>query len=620
VPRRDFPAHRNDLRNVAIVAHVDHGKTTLVDAMLWQSGSFRANQDVNERVMDSMDLEREKGITILAKNTAVQRGDTKINIIDTPGHADFGGEVERGLTMVDGVLLLVDASEGPLPQTRFVLRKALESRLPVVLVVNKVDRPDARTEEVVNEVYELFLDLDADETQIEFPIVYCVARDGRAGLVEAALADDLGPLFDTLLATVPAPSHDPEHPLQALVTNLDASPYVGRLALCRVRHGTIRKGQQIAWCRADGTIEYARATELYVTDALDRVPADEAGPGEIVALAGLPDVTIGETIADPDDPRPLPVTAVDEPSLSITLGINTSPLAGTEGDKVTASMIKNRLQQELIGNVSLRIRPTERPEVWEVQGRGELQLAVLVEIMRREGFELTVGKPEVLTKQVGGKRHEPVERVAIDVPEDYIGVVTQMLALRKGRMQQMVNHGSGWARMEYLVPARGLIGFRTEFLTETRGAGIMHHVFERYEPWHGELRTRPSGSLVADRRGPTTGFALSNLQERGVLFVAPGVDVYEGMIVGENARNEDMDVNACKEKKLTNMRASNSDELVRLIPPRPISLEQALEFIRNDECVEVTPRSIRLRKVEFSAGKRQSATSRRKRELEGAAQ
>ena len=620
MPRRDFPARRDDLRNVAIVAHVDHGKTTLVDAMLWQSGSFRANQDVNERVMDSMDLEREKGITILAKNTAVQRGETKINIIDTPGHADFGGEVERGLTMVDGVLLLVDASEGPLPQTRFVLRKALESRLPVVLVVNKVDRPDARTEEVVNEVYELFLDLDADETQIEFPIVYCIAREGRAGLTEDDLSDDLGPLFDTLLETVPAPSYDPDHPLQALVTNLDASPYVGRLALCRVRHGTIRKGQQIAWCRADGTIENARVTELYITDALERVPAEEAGPGEIVALAGLPDVTIGETIADPDDPRPLPVTAVDEPSLSITLGINTSPLAGTEGDKVTASMIKARLEQELVGNVSLRILPTERPEVWEVQGRGELQLAVLVEIMRREGFELTVGKPEVLTKKVDGKRHEPVERVAIDVPEDYIGVVTQMLALRKGRMQQMVNHGTGWARMEYLVPARGLIGFRTEFLTETRGAGIMHHVFERYEPWHGELRTRPSGSLVADRRGPTTAFALSNLQERGVLFVAPGVEVYEGMVVGENARSEDMDVNACKEKKLTNMRASSSDELVRLIPPRPISLEQALEFIRNDECVEVTPKSIRLRKVEFSSSKRQSATSRRKRELEGAAQ
>ncbi len=619
MPRRDYPARRDDLRNVAIVAHVDHGKTTLVDAMLWQSGSFRANQDVADRVMDSMDLEREKGITILAKNTAVQRGDTKINIIDTPGHADFGGEVERGLTMVDGVLLLVDASEGPLPQTRFVLRKALEARLPVVLVVNKVDRPDARADEVVNEVYELFLDLDADETQIEFPIVYCNAREGRAGLAADDLAADLTPLFEVLLETVPPPSYDPEHPLQALVTNLDASPYVGRLALCRVRHGTLRKGQQIAWCRADGTIENARATELFITEALERVPAEEAGPGEIVALAGLPEVTIGETIADPEDPRPLPVSTVDEPSLSMTLGINTSPLAGLEGDKLTASMVRTRLEQELVGNVSLRVLPTPRPEVWEVQGRGELQLAVLVELMRREGFELTVGKPEVLTKTVDGKRHEPVERVAIDVPEDYIGVVTQLLALRKGRMQQMVNHGTGWARMEYLVPARGLIGFRTEFLTETRGAGILHHVFDRWEPWHGELRTRPSGSLVADRRGPTTGFALANLQERGTLFTGPGVEVYEGMIVGENARSEDMDVNATKEKKLTNMRSANADELVRLIPPRPLSLEQALEFIREDECVEVTPKSIRLRKVEVSASKRQSQASKRKRERETAA-
>ena len=619
MPRRDHPARRNDLRNVAIVAHVDHGKTTLVDAMLWQSGSFRANQDVADRVMDSMDLEREKGITILAKNTAVQRGDTKINIVDTPGHADFGGEVERGLTMVDGVLLLVDASEGPLPQTRFVLRKALEARLPVVLVVNKVDRPDARADEVVNEVYELFLDLDADETQIEFPIVYCNAREGRAGLAADELEADLTPLFDVLLETVPAPSYDPAHPLQALVTNLDASPYVGRLALCRVHHGTLRKGQQIAWCRADGTIETARATDLFVTEALDRVPAAEAGPGEIVALAGLPEVTIGETIADPEDPRPLPVSTVDEPSLSMTIGINTSPLAGLEGDRLTASMVRTRLEQELVGNVSLRVRPTARPEVWEVQGRGELQLAVLVELMRREGFELTVGKPEVLTKDVDGKRHEPVERVAIDVPEDYIGVVTQLLALRKGRMQQMVNHGTGWARMEYLVPARGLIGFRTEFLTETRGAGILHHVFDRWEPWHGELRTRPSGSLVSDRRGPTTGFALANLQERGTLFVAPGVEVYEGMIVGENARSEDLDVNATKEKKLTNMRSSTADELVRLIPPRPLSLEQALEFIRDDECVEVTPTSIRLRKVELSASKRQSQASKRKREREAAA-
>jgi GTP-binding protein len=611
---------REDLRNVAIVAHVDHGKTTLVDALLWQAGSFRENQDVAERVMDSMDLEREKGITILAKNTAVRlAGGVKLNIVDTPGHADFGGEVERGLTMVDGVLLLVDASEGPLPQTRFVLRKALEAGLPVVLVVNKVDRPDARPKEVVDEVYELFLDLDADESQIEFPIVYANAREGRAGLAPDELAADLGPLVETLLATVPPPEYDADHPLQALVTNLDASPYVGRLALLRIRHGTLRRGAQIAWCRADGTIENARVTELYVTEALERVAAEEAGPGDIVALAGLPDVTIGETIADPEDPRPLPVTAVDEPSLSMTIGINTSRLAGQEGDKLTASAVKARLDQELVGNVSLRVTPTSRPDAWEVQGRGELQLAVLVELMRREGFELTVGKPEVLTRDVDGKTHEPVERVAIDVPEDYIGVVTQLLALRKGRMQQMVNHGTGWARMEYLVPARGLIGFRTEFLTETRGAGIMHHVFDRWEPWHGELRTRPTGSLVSDRRGPATAFAIFNLQERGSLFVAPTDEVYEGMIVGENARAEDLDVNATKEKKLTNMRSSTSDELVRLVPPRPLSLEQALEFIRADECVEVTPRSIRLRKVELSATKRQSLASRQKREREAAA-
>jgi GTP-binding protein len=611
-------ARRDDLRNVAIVAHVDHGKTTLVDALLWQSGSFRENQEVADRVLDSMDLEREKGITILAKNTAVRIAGTKVNIIDTPGHADFGGEVERGLTMVDGVLLLVDASEGPLPQTRFVLRKALEARLPVVLIVNKVDRPDARPAEVVNEVYELFLDLDADESQIDFPIVYANAREGRAGFAPDELAPDLQPLVETLLATVPAPSYDPEHPLQALVTNLDASPYVGRLALLRVQHGTIHKGDQVAWCRRDGTIEHARVTELYVTEALDRVPAEEAGPGEIVALAGLPAVTIGETIADAEDPRPLPVSSVDEPSLSVTLGINTSPLAGTEGDKLTASALIGRLEQELVGNVSLRVLPTARPDVWEVQGRGELQLAVLVEIMRREGFELTVGKPAVLTREVEGTTQEPVERVAIDVPEEYIGVVTQLFALRKGRLQQMVNHGSGWARMEYLVPARGLIGFRTEFLTETRGAGIMHHVFERWEPWHGELRTRPTGSLVADRRGHASAFAIAALQERGSLFISPRNELYEGMVVGENARGEDLDVNATKEKKLTNMRSANADELVRLIPPRPLSLEQALEFIREDECVEVTPKSIRLRKVELSATKRQTLASRRKRERDAA--
>ena len=611
--RSHLTATREDLRNVAIVAHVDHGKTTLVDALLWQAGSFRENQDVNERVMDSTDLEREKGITILAKNTSVRVGDVKLNIIDTPGHADFGGEVERGLTMVDGVLLLVDASEGPLPQTRFVLRKALQARLPVVLVVNKIDRHDARPEEVINEVYELFLDLDADESQIDFPIVYANARAGQAGLKPDELASDLKPLVDTLLATVPAPEYDPEHPLQALVTNLDASPYLGRLALCRIYHGTITKGQQIAWCRSDGTIENARVTELFITDALDRVPAESAGPGEIVAIAGLPEVTIGETIADPDDPRPLPVSTVDEPSLSITIGINTSPLAGTEGNRLTASMVKQRLDQELVGNVSLRVNATSRPDSWEVQGRGELQLAVLVELMRREGFELTVGKPEVLTREIDGKKHEPVERVSIDVPEDYIGVVTQMLALRKGSLQQMVNHGTGWARMEYLVPARGLIGFRTEFLTETRGTGILHHVFEGWEPWHGELGTRPTGALVADRRGPTTAFAILNLQERGSLFVGPGVEVYEGMIVGENARADDLDVNATKEKKLTNMRAASSDETVRLIPPRPLSLEQSLELIREDECVEVTPLSIRLRKVELSAQKRQTTTSRAKR-------
>jgi len=610
-------AVRDDIRNVAIVAHVDHGKTTLVDAMLWQSGSFRENQDVAERVLDSMDLEREKGITILAKNTAVRVGGTKINIVDTPGHADFGGEVERGLRMVDGVLLLVDASEGPLPQTRFVLRKALEARLPVVLVVNKVDRPDARIAEVVEEVYELFLDLDADESQIDFPIVYCNARAGCAGLSAdtSSLEKSLEPLFAVLLATIPAPAYEEGHPLQALVTNLDASPYVGRLAVCRVRNGTIRKGQQIAWCRADGSVERAKVTELYVTDALDRVDADEAGPGEIVAVAGLPDVTIGETLADPDDPRPLPIVEVDEPSLSMTIGVNSSPLSGVEGSKLTAPMLKQRLDQELIGNVSLRVLPTERPDTWEVQGRGELQLAVLVELMRREGFELTVGKPRVVTREVDGKLHEPVERLAIDAPDAYVGVLTQLLALRKGRMEQMVNHGTGWVRLEYVVPARGLIGFRTEFLTETRGTGILHHVFDRYEPWHGELRTRPTGSLVADRRGPTTTFALLNLQERGALFVGPQVEVYEGMVVGENARSEDLDVNATKEKKLTNIRSSTAEELVRLIPPRPLTLELALEFIRDDECVEVTPASIRLRKVELSASKRQQATSRKARGL-----
>ncbi len=597
---------RSDLRNVAIIAHVDHGKTTLVDALLWQSGAFRANQDVADRVLDSMDLEREKGITILAKNTAVRYGEVKLNIVDTPGHADFGGEVERGLTMVDAVLLLVDASEGPLPQTRFVLRKTLEARLPVILVVNKVDRPDARIDEVVDEVYELFLDLDADESQIDFPIVYTNARAGWASLDAAEPGTDLQPLLELLINHVPAPEFQPGHPLQAHVTNLDASPYVGRIAICRVRHGTIRRGETVAWCRANGTVERVRISELYVTEALERVEAQEAEAGEIIAVAGIPEITIGETLADPQDPRPLPVITVDEPSLSVTVGTNDSPLAGQDGSRLTASQVKARLERELIGNVSLRIHATERPDVWEVQGRGELALAILVELMRREGFELTVGKPRVVTREIEGRLHEPVERMSVDVPEEYVGVVTQLLALRKGRLEQMINHGSGWVRMEYLVPARGLIGFRTEFLTETRGTGLVHHVFDRWESWHGELRTRPTGSLVSDRRGAVAAFALFSLQERGTLFVEPGERVYEGMIVGENARAEDLDVNACKEKHLTNIRSSTADELVRLVPRRELSLDQALEFLREDECVEVTPAAVRLRKVALEA------TARRK--------
>jgi GTP-binding protein len=597
-------AIRSDIRNIAIIAHVDHGKTTLVDALLWQSGAFRENQAVNERVMDSTDLEREKGITILAKNTAIRYGDVKLNIVDTPGHADFGGEVERGLTMVDGVLLLVDASEGPLPQTRFVLRKALERRLPVILVINKVDRPDARISEVVDEVYELFLDLDADEEQIEFPIVYTNAKAGQASLQEGKAGTSLKPLLDLLVEHVPAPQYEPGHPLQAHVTNLDASPYVGRLAICRVREGTIRRGETLGWSRHDGSIQRVKVSELYVTEALDRVDADEASAGEIISVAGIPEITIGDTLTDAEDPRPLPVITVDEPSLSVTIGINSSPLAGQDGTFLTASQVNARLQRELIGNVSLRITETERPDVWEVQGRGELALAILVELMRREGFELTVGKPQVVTREIDGRTHEPVERMSVDAPEEYVGVITQLLALRKGRLEQMVNHGTGWVRMEYLVPARGLIGFRTEFLTETRGTGLVHHVFDRWEPWHGELRTRPTGSLVADRRGTVAAFALFNLQERGTLFVEPGDDVYEGMIVGENSRSEDLDVNAVKEKHLTNMRKSTSDELVRLVPKRELSLDQALEFLRADECVEVTPHAVRLRKVALDKNSR----------------
>src|SRR5687767_4642514 len=611
-------ALRADLRNIAIVAHVDHGKTTLVDAMLWQSGAFREGSDVAERVMDSMDLEREKGITILAKNTAVRYRGVKLNLVDTPGHADFGGEVERGLTMVDGVMLLVDASEGPLPQTRFVLRKALEARLPVVLVVNKVDRPDARIGEVVDEVYDLFLDLDADESQIEFPIVYTNARAGWAAAEEGVEGEDLRPLFDLLVERIPAPEYEDGHRLQARVTNLDADPYVGRVALCRVHQGTIRKGLTVAWCRRGGEIEAVRVSELYVREGLRRMDAAEAGPGEIIALAGIPGITIGETIADLEDPRPLPVIAVEEPALGMTIGVNSSPLAGRSGSRLTAWMVKDRLDQELVGNVAIRVLDTQRTDTWEVQGRGELQLAVLVMTMRREGFELTVGKPQVVTREVDGAVHEPIERLSIDIPEDFLGVVTQMLALRKGRLENMVNHGTGWVRLDFLVPTRGLIGFRTEFLTETRGSGILHSVFERYEPWQGEIRTRPTGSLVADRRGPTATFALVKLQERGQLFVGPGEEVYEGMVVGENARADDLDVNAVREKKQTNMRAAGSDETVKLVPHHQLSLDQALEFIRDDECVEVTPDAVRLRKLVLDPVERQKASRARKRVAEPA--
>ena len=615
---------RSDLRNVAIVAHVDHGKTTLVDAMLWQSGAFRVGQTVQKRVLDSMDLEREKGITILAKNTAVRHrppdGSTvTINIIDTPGHADFGGEGERGLEMVDGVLLLVDASEGPLPQTRFVLRKALAKKLPIIVVVNKVDRRDARIAEVVEETYDLFLDLlDDDSTDgLDFPVVYASAKAGRASLTapdngEMPDSGDLGPLFATILHHIPPPSYVEGATLQAHVTNLDASPYLGRLALCRVVAGTLRRNQNVAWCGADGTIRTVKLSELLMTNALDREPAESAGPGDIVAIAGIPEITIGETLSDPDDPRPLHLITVDEPSISMTIGINTSPLAGRAGKSLTARLLKARLETELVGNVSIRVFPTERPDTWEVQGRGELQLAILVEMMRRESFEVTVGKPQVVTRDIGGKMHEPVERLTIDIPEDFVGVVTQLLGLRRGRLEQMVNHGTGWVRMEYLVPARGLIGFRTEFLTETRGTGLMHHVFEAYEPWAGDLRTRLSGSLVADRSGQVTSYALFNLQERGTMFVTPGTDVYEGMIIGENARAEDMDVNPTKEKKLTNVRSSTGEELERLVPPRLMSLEQALEFCRVDDCLEVTPDAVRIRKVVLSAATRARSRARAK--------
>jgi GTP-binding protein len=604
---------RDDLRNVAIVAHVDHGKTTLVNAMLQQTGAFRANQEITDRVLDSGDLEREKGITILAKHTAVQYGPTKITIVDTPGHADFGGEVERGLAMVDGVLLLVDASEGPLPQTRFVLRKTLEAKLAVVVVVNKVDRSDARIEEVVREIEDLFLDLGADESQIVFPVLYSNARAGWASTDPAVPGTNLIPLFDAIVRSIPAPLYEEGHPLQALVTNLDASAYVGRLAICRVHNGWLRRGETVAWCRVDGSVLRAKVTELYASRALDRVDVEEVGPGEIVVVAGFPDISIGDTLADPEDPRPLPAILVDEPSLATTIGINSSPLSGSDGTRLTARMIKNRLDSELVGNVSLRVLSTPRPDTWEVQGRGELQLAVLVETMRREGFELTVGKPQVVTKEIHGKLHEPMERVAIDVPEDYVGVVTQLLALRQARLMEIVNHGTGWVRMDYRVPSRGLVGFRTEFLVETRGTGVLHNVFDGWEPWHGALKTRRNGSMVSDRRGFSTTEALMSLQERGTMLIGPGTEVYEGMIVGENARTDEMDVNPTKEKQKTNIRSSTQEELERLTPHLQFSLEQALEFIGEDECVEVTPKAVRLRKMilDQSQRSRQRRISRR---------
>jgi len=616
-----------NLRNVAIVAHVDHGKTTLVDAMLRQAGAFSAHQaeSVADRVMDSGDLEREKGITILAKNTAIHYAGPSapegmtINIIDTPGHADFGGEVERGLSMVDGIVLLVDASEGPLPQTRFVLRKALNADMPVVLVVNKVDRGDARIDEVVDETYELFMDLldeSHNDAALDFPIVYASGKAGIASLEKPENAtlpagDNLEPLFKTILETIPAPTYQEGAPLQAHVTNLDASPFLGRLALLRIHQGTLRKGQTVAWMRRDGEQKFVKITELLITEGLERKPGEEAGPGDIVAVAGIPEIMIGETLADADSPAALPLIHVDEPAISMTIGTNTSPLVGkVKGAKVTARLVKDRLDSELVGNVSLKVLPTERPDAWEVQGRGELALAILVEQMRREGYELTVGKPQVVTREVDGKLHEPYERLTIDAPEEYLGAITELLANRKGRMEGMTNHGTGWVRMEFVVPARGLIGFRTEFLTETRGTGIAHHISEGYFPWAGEIRSRASGSLVADRAGAASSYAMTSLQERGILFVEPGTEVYEGMIVGENSRADDMDVNITKEKQQTNVRSSTADNFEKLVPPKKLSLEQCLEFCREDECVEVTPDQVRIRKVVLDQNERAKAAAR----------
>ena len=596
--------NRPELRNIAVIAHVDHGKTTLIDALLKNSGAFRTNESVAERVMDSMDLEREKGITILAKNTAIKYGNVKINIVDTPGHADFGGEVERALTMVDGVLLLVDAAEGPRPQTRFVLRKALEANLSIVVVINKVDRPDQRINEVIDEIYELFLDLEASEEQIDFPIIYTDARAGTATVDPEIPGNDLDPFFEVLLKSVPPPTGDPNAPLQVHVTNLDASPYLGRLAVCRVISGVLRENSPVAWCRTDGSIEQAKIATITLTEALSQVEVKEAGPGEIAYVSGIVDVTIGETFTDLDDPHPLPIISVDEPTLSMSIGVNTSPVAGNDGDKITARQIKARLEEELIGNVAIRVLPTERPDIWEVQGRGELQLAVLVETMKREGFELTVGKPSVLLREIDGNLHEPVEEVTIEVPEEHVGAVTQLLGARRAQMKEMKNSGTGWVRLDYVAASRALIGFRTEFLTETRGTGILSHVFSGWEQWMGEIRLRQTGSVVADRKGKVTGHAITNLQERATLFVSPNDEVYGGMIVGENPRSEDMDVNICKEKKLTNVRAAASDDTIRLTPPRILSLEQALEYIAEDECVEVTPAIVRLRKTVLDSGER----------------
>ncbi|MDP7090142.1 MAG: translational GTPase TypA [Dehalococcoidia bacterium] len=607
---------RNDIRNVAIIAHVDHGKTTLVDAMLKQSGSVASHKELTERVMDNTDLEKEKGITILAKNTAVRWGDTKINIIDTPGHADFGGEVERGLAMVDGVLLLVDAVEGPMPQTRFVLRKALEADLSLFLVNKKIDRADARIAEVLDEVYELFIDLDANEEQIDFPIIYANAREGIATMDLDQPGTNLKPLFELLMDNISAPSYEKGHPLQAHVTNLDASPYVGRLAICRVRQGTIRKDQIISHCRVDGSIVHSKITEMYVTEGLERVNADEAAPGEIIAVAGMSDVTIGETLADVEDARPLPIIRIDEPSLSATIGINTSPLTGLDGKKLTARMVMDRLERELIGNVSIKVLPSDRPDTWIFQGRGELQLAVLIETMRREGFELTVGKPEVVTKMIDGKLHEPMERLAVDINEDHLGAVTQMLAHRKGKLVNMVNHGQGRIRMDFVIPARGLIGFHNEFVVETRGAGLAHHVFEGYERWQGEMRSRPTGSLISDRRGATTTYSLLSAQERGQLFVPVGAEVYEGMIIGENPRPQDMDLNVVKAKKQTNMRSAGADHTQHLDTFKDLSLEEALEFIMDDECLEVTPSHVRIRKTILSQQMRGRAKGAKKHAVE----